>query len=207
MERRFPETEATDERVERLANLLTLSYEPMLAWSLDGAIEFWNAGAERLYGFASDEAVGRISHALLQTKFPIEFSEVRSRLRNERYWSGELCHTCKDSNEVIVDSRMQLLGGDTVLETNRDVTKLKETEAALREIENQMRWLASIVECSDDAIVSKNLDGIITSWNRGAERVFGYTAEEAIGQPITIVIPQDRQDEEREILTRIRRGQ
>ena len=70
-----------------------------------------------------------------------------------------------------------------------------------------MRGLASIVEFSDDAIVSKNLDGIITSWNRGAERIFGYSAEEAIGQPITIVIPQDRQDEERTILTRIRRGE
>ena len=328
---------------ERLANLLTLSGEPMLAWSLDGAIEFWNAGAERLYGFASSEAVGTISHALLQTKFPIEFTEVRSRLRDERYWSGELRHTCKDSREVIVDSRMQLLGDDTVLEVNRDVTELKalgtrqatlvrelsaaaakfealfnqsgifagildlqgyvrevnylavdscgytreqvldrpfwdtpwwrcseemkarirfatdqaaagsvfrqelrywladgserivdfamhpirdqsgavtflhptgiditerkQTEAALRESENRLRWLASIVESSDDAIVSKNLDGIITSWNRGAERVFGYTAEEAIGQPITIVIPQDRLDEERVILTRIRRGE
>ena len=77
----------------------------------------------------------------------------------------------------------------------------------LRESEQRLRWLASIVEFSDDAIVSKNLDGIITSWNGGAERVFGYTAEEAIGQPITIVIPQDRQDEERVILTRIRRGE
>ena len=207
MEQRLPETKAMAERAERLANLLTLSYEPMLAWSLDGAIEFWNAGAERLYGFAPDEAVGRISHVLLQTKFPIEFAEVRSRLRNEGYWSGELRHACKDSHEVIVDSRMQLLGDDTVLETNRDVTKLKDTEAALRDVEDQLRWLASIVESSDDAIVSKNLDGIITSWNRGAERVFGHTAEEAIGQPITIVIPQDRQDEERAILTRIRRGE
>ena len=70
-----------------------------------------------------------------------------------------------------------------------------------------MRWLASIVESSDDAIVSKNLDGIITSWNRGAERIFGYTAEEAVGQPITILIPHDRQDEERAILTRVRRGE
>ena len=65
----------------------------------------------------------------------------------------------------------------------------------------------AIVDFSDDAIVSKNLDGVITSWNRGAERVFGYAAEEAIGQPITIVIPRDRQDEERTILTRIRRGE
>jgi PAS domain S-box-containing protein len=70
-----------------------------------------------------------------------------------------------------------------------------------------LRSLASIVESSDDAIVSKNLDGIITNWNRGAERIFGYTAEEAIGRPITILIPENRQSEEREILTRIRRGE
>jgi PAS domain S-box-containing protein len=102
---------------------------------------------------------------------------------------------------------MQLLGDDTVLEVNRDVTGYKQIEAALRESESRLRWLASIVESSDDAIVSKSLDGIITSWNRGAERVFGYAAEDAIGQPITMVIPQDRQDEERAILTRIRRGE
>lgn len=82
-----------------------------------------------------------------------------------------------------------------------------EIEAALRESEQQLRWLASIIDSSDDAIVSKNLNGIITSWNSGAERVFGYSASEAIGQPITLVIPQDRQSEEREILTRIRRGE
>ena len=66
--------------------------------------------------------------------------------------------------------------------------------------------LASIVETSDDAIVSKNLDGVITSWNRGAECMFGYSAGEVVGQPITIVIPEDRQSEECEILTRVRRG-
>ena len=343
MERESAAMEATSERAERLANLLTLSHEPMFAWRLQGSIEFWNAGAERLYGFAPDEAVGRVSHSLLQTKFPVEFAELRSQLLNERYWSGELRHTCKDGREVIVDSRMQLLRDDTVLEVNRnvtevkalgtrqatlmrdllaarakfeavfnqsgifagimdlqghlrevnnlavdwcgytreqvldrpfwetpwwrgseemkarirfatdqaasgrvfreelrywvadgserivdfamhpirdqsgavvflhptgiDITERKQIEAALRESEQRLRWLASIVESSDDAIVSKNLDGIITSWNRGAERVFGYTAEEAIGQPITIVIPQDRQDEERTILTRIRRGE
>jgi PAS domain S-box-containing protein len=343
MEREPATTEATSERVERLANLLTLSYEPMFVWRLGGPIEFWNAGAQRLYGFAPDEAVGRVSHSLLQTKFPIELTELRSRLRNERYWSGALRHICKDGREVIVDSRMQLLGDGTVLEANRDVTEVKalgtrqatlmrdllaagakfeavfnqsgifagimdlqgrlrevndlavrwcgytreqvldrpfsetpwwrgseemkarirfatdqaasgrifreelrywvadgserivdfamhpirdqsgavvflhptgvditerkQAEAALRDSEQRLRWLASIVESSDDAIVSKNLDGVITSWNRGAERVFGYAAEEAIGQPITLVIPQDRQDEERMILTRIRRGE
>jgi PAS domain S-box-containing protein len=102
---------------------------------------------------------------------------------------------------------MQLLGDGTVLEVNRDVTEHKRIEAELRDSEQRLRYLASIVESSDDAIVSKNLDGIITSWNSGAERVFGYTAQEAIGQPITIVIPQNRQDEERTILSRIRRGE
>ena len=96
-------------RRERLASLLTLSHEPMFAWRLGGPIEFWNDGAHRLYGFPPDEAVGCVSHSLLQTKFPIELTELRSRLRNERYWSGELRHTCKDGREVIVDSRMQLL--------------------------------------------------------------------------------------------------
>jgi PAS domain S-box-containing protein len=328
MDSESAETEATSERAERLANLLTLSYEPMLMWRLHGAIEFWNAGAERLYGFSPQEAVGRSSHSLLQTKFPIDFAELQSQLRSERYWSGELRHVRKDGNEVVVDSRMQLLGADTVLEVNRDVTEVKalgarqatllhdhlataakfealfnqsglfagildlqgclrevnnlavewcgytreqvldqpfwetpwwrgsqemkarirfakdqaasgfvfreelrywladgsertvdfamypirdqsgavvflhptgiditerkQIEAALHESEQRLRSLASIVESSDDAIVSKNLDGIIESWNTGAERVFGYTAEEAIGQPITIVIPEDR---------------
>jgi PAS domain S-box-containing protein len=204
MERQSAETKATS---ERLANLLMLSYEPMFVWNLDGVIEFWNAGAERLYGFAPSEAVGHISHDLLRTKFPFEFAELRSQLQNKRHWFGELSHICKDGHEVIVDSRMQLLGDDTVLEVNRDVTLIKQIEAVLRENQQRLNWLVSIVESSDDAIVSKNLDGIITSWNRGAERIFGYTAEEVIGQPITIVIPHDRQDEERTILTRIRRGE
>jgi PAS domain S-box-containing protein len=67
--------------------------------------------------------------------------------------------------------------------------------------------LAAIVASSDDAIVSKNLDRIITSWNKGAERLFGYAAEEVIGKPITILIPADRQEEEDSIIDRIRRGQ
>ena len=204
IERELSRVEAISERAERLASLLTLSYEPMLVWQLNGPIEFWNTGAERLYGFASEEAIGHSSHALLQTKFPVEFAELITQLQNKRYWSGELRHICKDGREVIVESRQQLLSDGTVIEVNRDVTERKQIEADLRKTE---QWLASIIQSSDDAIVSKNLDGIITSWNKGAERVFGYTAEEAIGQPIIMVIPHDRWDEERTILTRIRRGE
>jgi PAS domain S-box-containing protein len=195
------------ERAERLADLLRLSYEPMLAWRLDGPIEFWNAGAEQLYGYAAGEAIGRSSHVLLQTQFPLTLEELRARLARDAHWSGELRHICKDGREVVVDSRMQVIADDTVLEVNRDVTERKRMEAALRDSQRGLGWLAAIVESSDDAIVSKNLDGIITSWNQGAERIFGYPPEEVVGRPITIVIPQDRQDEERTILTRIRRGE
>ena len=67
--------------------------------------------------------------------------------------------------------------------------------------------LAAIVSSSDDAIISKDLNGVIQSWNRGAERIFGYTADEAVGKSITIIIPEERLDEEKEVLRRIRAGQ
>ncbi len=66
---------------------------------------------------------------------------------------------------------------------------------------------AAIIELSDDAILSKDLDGVIMSWNQGAQRLFGYTAEEAVGRPVTILIPIDRRDEEPMILDRVRRGE
>ncbi|MBV8564872.1 MAG: PAS domain S-box protein [Methylobacteriaceae bacterium] len=80
-------------------------------------------------------------------------------------------------------------------------------EASRQRAERAAQQLVAIVESSDDAIVSKDLNGIIATWNRGAERLFGYTAEEVVGKPITIIIPPDRLDEEPEILARIRRGE
>ena len=81
-----------------------------------------------------------------------------------------------------------------------DITDLKRAE----EIRSQY---AAIVESSDDAIIAKNLDGVISAWNAAAERMFGYTAHEAIGQPITMIIPPDLHDEEHDILRRLRAGE
>jgi PAS domain S-box-containing protein len=96
---------------------------------------------------------------------------------------------------------------DVLARQAADLIERGKIEAALRESEERFRWFGSVVESSDDAIVSKNLDGIITSWNKGAEKIFGYTAEEAVGKPITILIPSDQHDEERAILERIRLGE
>jgi PAS domain S-box-containing protein len=113
-------------------------------------------------------------------------------------WAGRL---------VSEGGRAKLIGITRNITTAKNAElKRNEMETALRESREQFRWLASIVEYSDDAIISKNLDGIITSWNRGAERLFGYLTEEAIGKPVTILIPPDRQDEENLTLERIRRG-
>jgi PAS domain S-box-containing protein len=95
---------------------------------------------------------------------------------------------------------------DVLARQAADLIERNETEKALRESREQFRWLASIVEFSDDAIISRNLDGIITSWNRGAERLFGYLAEEVIGKPVTILLPSERHHEEVAIIERIRRG-
>jgi PAS domain S-box-containing protein len=99
--------------------------------------------------------------------------------------------------EPIKDSDGNILGAVNCFQ---DITERKASEeAALR--------LAAIIESSDDAIVSKDLNGNITSWNAGAERIFGYMAEEIIGKPITVLIPPDYQKEEEAIIARIRRGQ
>ena len=76
----------------------------------------------------------------------------------------------------------------------------------LRSAELAPYWLSAIIESADDAIISKTLDGIITSWNKGAERIFGYSADEVIGKPVTILIPHEYQDEEPAILARLRAG-
>lgn len=92
----------------------------------------------------------------------------------------------------------------------RQVAELIErvqVETLLRESDERSRWFASIVESSDDAILSISLDGTISSWNRGAERIFGYLAEEVVGKPIAILLPPNRNDDQPAILDRVRSGE
>ena len=85
-------------------------------------------------------------------------------------------------------------------------TRDEELKDAARQKE-RLALATAIVEGTDDAIVSKDLDGIVRSWNKGAEHIFGFTAEEAIGRPVSIIVPEDRAEEERQIIERIRRGE
>jgi PAS domain S-box-containing protein len=96
---------------------------------------------------------------------------------------------------------------EDITETRRVRAKPQTTAPDVKRGEETSKYLAAIVASSNDAIVSKDLNGIITSWNQGAERLFGYSAEEVVGKSITILIPPDRLDEENEILRRIRSGE
>lgn len=123
------------------ASMLNTSYEAILAWELNGAIIYWNKGAERKYGYTSEEAVGCFSHDLLKTVFLIDVNNIKSILLEEEFWSGEIEHTRKDGSKLIVETRLQLIldegGKKIVLETNRNITKRKKMEEELQ-IQNQI---------------------------------------------------------------------
>jgi PAS domain S-box-containing protein len=169
----------------------------------DGTILRANRRELEMLGYGPDEYIGRhVSEFHVDQEAAADIVERLSR--------GEVLHNylaqlrCKDGSVRDVSIASSVLWDDErFVHTRcftRDITHLKRADQAAH-------LLASIVETSDDAIVSKSLDGVVTSWNRGAQRVFGYTAEEMIGKPILTLIPPDRQDEEPGILERIRRGE
>jgi len=162
-----------------------------------GTIRFWAGGLERLYGFRPAEAVGRISHKLLNTEFPSPLKDIDAELFDTGEWSGELAHRRRDGDRIVVASHWALWrdGEDRV----QVIEISNET--------NESTYLANIVESSHDAIIGKTLDSIITSWNKAAEEIFGYEAGEIRGKSITLLIPPDRVQEEETILRRIARGE
>jgi PAS domain S-box-containing protein len=182
---------------------------------LDGTLREANDPSLQRCGYTRDEVLDR---PFWETPWWRGSEQVKARIRFATrqatvgiVFREELRFWAADGTEGIVDFAIHPIrdpaGAVMFLHPSGiDITQRKRIEAALNESEPRLSWLAAIVESSDDAIVSKNLNGVITSWNRSAERIFGYTAAEAVGQSITIVIPKDRLDEERTILNRIRAG-
>ena len=187
------------------ARLLDLTTDAILVRDMADRITFWNHGATEMYGFTREEAEGRVSHDLLRTEFPEPLHVIKEQFSVDGHWAGELRHTCANGSKITVSTRWVAERGargniTSILESNRDISESKRAQ------EVQAR-LAAIIESSEDAIVAKNLDGIIINWNEAAERTFGYTAKEAIGQHITLIVPPDRLDEEADILASLRRGE
>ncbi|HEY1340370.1 MAG TPA: response regulator [Bryobacteraceae bacterium] len=128
--------EAEDSLREQ-AQLLDLAHDAILAMDWDGKIHFWSCGAEQMYGFSKDEALGTISHDLLKTVFPVLLQEVKTQLEAQGHWEGELVHTRRDGVQLRVASRWAVHRGDDgsprgFLEINTDVTERRRIEEQLR---------------------------------------------------------------------------
>jgi len=140
-----------EESLAEQARLLQLTNDAILIRDASDHITYWNRGASELYGYSPDEALGRVSHELLRTKFPISLEKIKERLRDEDRWTGELTHLRKDGRKVVVTSRWALDRDNNgnpeyILESNNDITAQKQSEEALQESKDQLRALANSLE-------------------------------------------------------------
>ena len=194
------------EECERLAAVVESSDDAIIGQSLDGRIFAWNSGAGKLFGYSSVEAVGKPIQMLLPQGRANEESDILVRIRNgERVNHFETVRVRKDGTQVPVSVTISAIRDKTsaivgVSQIARDITD----RICAEEVRER---LAAVVESSDDAIIGKGLDGTITAWNPGAENLFGYSASEALGKPIQMLVPPERANEESELLARIGRGE
>ena len=175
---------------QRLAAIVESSADAIIGKTLDGTITEWNPAAERMYGYSAEEAVGRPVTMLFPADRLDESTEILERIRRgERIQSLETNRVHKDGHVLEVsitvspihDEDGAILGASTIA---RDVSQQ-------REAERELRRFATIVESSGEALVTLELDGTIATWNRGAERIFGYAAEEMIGRSIAAIARPD----------------
>ncbi|MBW8733402.1 MAG: PAS domain S-box protein [Asticcacaulis sp.] len=190
----------------RLAAIVDSSDDAIVSKDLNSTITSWNKAAETMFGYTAEEAVGRHINLIIPQDRLSEEDVIIGKVRaGERIDHFETIRRRKDGtliNLSVTVSPMRDASGNIVgaSKVARDLTHAKRAERA-------SAYLAAIIDSSDDAIVSKDLNSVITSWNKGAERIFGYKAEEIIGKPITILIPPELQSEEDTIISKIKAGE
>lgn len=186
------EQQRAEEALRTQADLLRLSFDAIIVWRFDGAIESWNIGAEKLYGFSGSEAIGRVTHDLLATVFPKPWPEIRADLVEKGSWEGELRHHTRGGDEVVVSARKQLLrdaaGIERVLEINRDITQQKRAQEALLASNSRFR---SLFENAAAGILIADWDGRLLECNDAFCRLLGYSHEELAERHFTTLIPRE----------------
>src|SRR5271166_1959944 len=193
----------------------------------DGIVLQVNAQIEDLFGYTRDELIGQPVEILVPDRQRSQHHHHRKQFTDRptvrRMGAGlDLYGRRRDGSEFPVEislSPVPTSNGLLVLSAIRDISDRKRIEEELRRVHKELEerkdrqlWqyqsrLALIVDSSQDAIIGKNLDGIITHWNKGAEHIYGYKAEEAIGRSIAMLAPKERRDEIAQILERIQSGE
>lgn len=194
-----------DEKQAMLASIVSSSDDAIISKTLNGIITSWNKAATEIFGYTEKEAIGRsISIIIPEESLDEEELILENIRRGEKIDHFETIRRAKDGTEKLVSltiSPVRNKHGKII-----GVSKIVQDISAKAIHEERRSRLAAIVTSSDDAIISKTLDGIITTWNQAATRMFGYTEEEAIGKHISLIIPKDRMDEEANIINNIRLG-
>lgn len=189
-----------------LAAIIESADDAIISKDLNGVVTSWNGGAERMFGYSATEMIGQSILKLLPPERHHEEPEILARLaRGEKIDHHQTVRMRKNGQRFPVSLTVSPVRGDdgSIVGASK-VARDMSVQNRAAEVSG---LLSAIVQNSDDAIISKDLNGVITSWNRGAERLFGYTPEEMIGQPIWRLFPPDRWNEEPVILDRIRRGE
>ena len=195
-----------DVAIRHLARVVESSDDAIVSKDLNGIITSWNRAAERMFGYTAAEIIGQSIRIIIPADRQGEEDMVLSRIRSgEALTHFETIRRRKDGTLLPISLTVSPIHDDSgrVIGASKIARNISERVEA----EIIARRLAAIVESSDDAIISKDLNGVITSWNRAAERMFGYTANEVVGQSIRLIIPPDRQSEEDAVLARIRVGE
>lgn len=191
---------------ERLAAIVDSSDDAIVGKDLNGIILSWNRGAERIFGYTAEEVIGRHISLIAAPERADEIPDILARVsRGERIDHYETLRKTKDGRILTVSLTVSPIrdAAGTIIAASKIARNITEQKMSFALNER----LAAIVESSDDAIISKDLQGYIRTWNKGAERIFGYTSDEIIGRHISILAAPDRVDEIPNILDRIRRGE
>lgn len=177
------------------ASLLEMARDAIVVRNCDDSIIYWNRGAETLYEYSRDEAIGKNCHVLLKTEFPIPMDEIRSIIDEKLHWEGELVQTSKNGRQIVVLSQWAMdtdeLNSYRYLETNTDITQRVKTEQALKHTQENYRLV--VEKSTEYAVIITDSTGMIVNWNLGAERILGLSYQEVVGQLISsIFTPEDR---------------